>query len=128
MGGKRKLAPPKVVLAAAAKRQASGSATKRTAPGPRRQDAPSQPPQPATADTKAARAAQAAEAAGLPNECVAAAYDTLSIPLWAPDRQKPPLPPAALQPPTASEREHLEAEAAEAARVWLEDGGEAGAF
>ena len=43
-------------------------------------------------------AQQAADAARLPTNCVAAAYDTLSVPLWAPDRHKPPLPAEALAP------------------------------
>ena len=41
---------------------------------------------------------QAARAAQLPPHAVAAAYDALVVPLWAPDRDKPVLPPEALSP------------------------------
>ena len=43
-------------------------------------------------------ASQAARAAQLPPHAVAAAYDALVVPLWAPDRDKPVLPPEALSP------------------------------
>ena len=63
---------------------------------------------------------QAAEAAELPVESVAAAYDTLSIPLWAPDREKPPLPPEALQPPPRHALQHAhEPVDAEALGKWM---------
>jgi ribonuclease Z len=42
---------------------------------------------------------RAAEAADMPGESVAAAYDLLTMPIWARDRDKPPLPPEARDGP-----------------------------
>jgi ribonuclease Z len=57
----------------------------------------------------------AAEAAGLAPEAVAPAYDTLTVPIWQHDREKPPLPPEALAGgPAASSRPTEEEEAAAA--------------
>ena len=50
--------------------------------------------------------AQAARAADLPDGAVAAAYDTLVVPLWAPDRNKPLLPPEAHAPPPDPSTQH----------------------
>ena len=49
---------------------------------------------------------QAAEAAALPPDCVAPAYDTLAVPLWAPDRNQPALPPEAHAPPPRHALQH----------------------
>ena len=68
-------------------------------------------------------AERAAAAAHLPNEDVAAAYDALAIPLWAPDRGKPKLPPEALAPPS---REAQLQEQLERQRVWQEEMDQAG--
>jgi ribonuclease BN (tRNA processing enzyme) len=65
-------------------------------------------------------AAQAAEAAQLPLESVACAYDTLAIPVWAPDRNKPVLPQEALQPPSWAEQ-ILDQERAQ--KLWQEEQG-----
>ena len=53
-------------------------------------------------------AALAANEAGLPTNCVAAAYDGLTVPLWQPDRNKPLLPEEAFAMPSA---EHADAAA-----------------
>ena len=50
----------------------------------------------------------AANEAGLPTNCVAAAYDGLTVPLWQPDRNKPLLPEEAFAMPSA---EHADAAA-----------------
>ena len=41
----------------------------------------------------------ASRESGLPADCVASAHDGLVLPLWQPDREKPPLPPDALTAP-----------------------------
>ena len=59
-------------------------------------------------------------AAQLPLESVACAYDTLAIPVWAPDRNKPVLPQEALQPPSWAEQ-ILDQERAQ--KLWQEEQG-----
>ena len=50
-------------------------------------------------------AGMCAAEAQLPTDCVAAAYDGMMVPLWQPDRNKPPLPEDAFAPPSPQQQQ-----------------------